>query len=53
MTKTRILLAGMAISMAPLAEAMPVTRSIVTTSGAADVAFNLFSSVERSRSVAN
>ncbi|KFB75441.1 PEP-CTERM sorting domain-containing protein [Candidatus Accumulibacter cognatus] len=39
MTKTKILLAGIAISMAPLAEAVPVTRSIVTTSGAGDIAF--------------
>ena len=39
MTKTGILLAGMALSMAPLAEAV-VIRSAVTTGGAADPTFN-------------
>ncbi|MBL8396307.1 MAG: PEP-CTERM sorting domain-containing protein [Candidatus Accumulibacter sp.] len=40
MNKTRILLAGVALSMASLAEAVPLIHSAVTTGGAADAAFN-------------
>lgn len=47
MTKTGILLAGMALSMAPLAEAV-VIRSAVTTGGAADPTFNALISSFRS-----